>query len=61
MPDDASEFLADLTEISNADFEVDSSDDSDEMAFMELVEYARVGAMLIYETLRGPDETELLH
>lgn len=61
MPTDASEFLADLAEISCADFLIENSDDSDEAAFMELVEYARVGTMLIYETLRGPDETEMVH
>ena len=61
IPEDASEFLADLTEISCADFVIENSDDSDEAAFMELVEYARVGTMLVYETLRGPDESEMVH
>ena len=61
IPEDASEFLADLAEISCADFVIENSDESDEAAFMELVEYARVGAMLVYETLRGPDETEMVH
>ena len=61
IPDDAKEFLTDLAEISCADFLIENSDDSDEAAFMELVEYARVGTMLVYETLRGPDETEMVH
>jgi uncharacterized protein YgfB (UPF0149 family) len=61
MPDDAREFLSDLADISCADFIIEASDESDEVAFVELVEYARVGTMLVYETLRGPDETELVH
>lgn len=61
LPDDASEFLHDLAEISAADFIIEASDDADEAAFMELVEYVRVGTMLVYETLRGPDETEMVH
>ncbi len=61
LPEDAREFLSDLAEISCADFIIEASDESDEAAFVELVEYARVGTMLVYETLRGPDETEMVH
>ncbi len=59
-PQDTSEFVADLTEISKADF-VNADEAPDEDSWVELVEYARVGAMLVYETLRGAAEDEVVH
>lgn len=61
LPDDAREFLEDLSQIARAEFVSEEGDEGDEVAFMELVEYARVGAMLVYETLRGPGPSESVH
>lgn len=57
-PSDASEFVADLSEITKADF-TGADDSPDEDSWTELVEYARVGVMLVYETLRSPDPEEV--
>ncbi len=51
--DDAREFITDLAEITKADF-VNADDELDDEALTELVEYLRVGAMLVFETLREP-------
>lgn len=61
LPDDAREFLQDIGEISRADFLTEDAEEEDEVGYMELVEYARVGVMLVYETLRGPDSSESIH
>ena len=45
---EASEFIADLSEISRVQYEGDLTED-DEFHFNELVEYVRVGVMLIYQ------------
>jgi uncharacterized protein len=42
------EFIEDLTQLANLDEQFDE-DDSDENAYMELVEYLRVGTMTLYE------------
>ncbi|MDJ0654969.1 MAG: UPF0149 family protein [Xanthomonadales bacterium] len=57
---DAGEYLDDLSEISQADFGTEGSED-DEVAYTELVEYARVGAMFIFATLHGPVLGETVH
>jgi len=61
LPEETREFLEDLAEIARADFETEDGGESDEVAFTELVEYARVGAMMVFETLRGPDAGDSIH
>lgn len=61
LPGEAGEFVKDLTEIARADFDIDSTDEAEEKAFAELIEYARVGTLIVFETLRGPGETDRLH
>ena len=46
------EFLRDLTEISRVGFDADSTDEADETAYAEIVEYVRVGVVLMGEELR---------
>lgn len=58
-PEDARDFIQDLAEITKADF-VHVDEELDEEAFAELVEYARIGALLVFETLRSPGE-ETVH
>jgi hypothetical protein len=44
---DVGEFIADLSEISHAEFESDVDREDDEYYYNELVEYVRVGALLV--------------
>jgi uncharacterized protein YgfB (UPF0149 family) len=52
QPDDVAEFLRDVTQIAGAgvSYDVDGSED-DEKAYEELVEYVRVGVLLVNEEL----------
>jgi len=51
LPKEASEFCQDLLEISKATSYEHAGNDEDEAAYYELVEYLRVGVLLIYEML----------
>jgi yecA family protein len=65
LPDDAAELLRDMVEISRASHEVDDavveSDEEDEVAYMEIEEYVRMGALLIYEELQPLQSTQTIH
>ena len=50
LSDDAREVVADLTEFTRLDTEEESGEGA-EKAFAEIVEYLRVGVLLIYEEL----------
>lgn len=52
LTEDVAELIRDFTEISQAGFEVDEADDDDEAAFSEVVEYVRVGVLLINDELQ---------
>jgi uncharacterized protein len=54
------EVVSDLVQISRAGVEADAGDDeeADENAYMELVEYVRAGAQLVFLELRLPEQTE---
>lgn len=51
LPDDVNEISHDLAEISRAYHEAESTE-ADEVAYAELVEYVRVGVLVIYEALQ---------
>ena len=51
LPDDVNEISHDLAEISRA-YHEDESSEADEVAYAELVEYVRVGVLVIYEALQ---------
>lgn len=51
LPDDVNEISHDLAEISRA-YHEDESTEADEVAYAELVEYVRVGVLVIYEALQ---------
>ncbi len=58
LPEDSREVVSDLVEISRAGLEVDDSSlDEQEGAYAEIVEYVRVGVMLLLEDLnpRAPE------
>jgi len=67
LPDDTDELLKDMVEISRAghdidDAEMDESDDNeDEVAYMEVEEYVRMGVMYIYEELQPLQSTQTIH
>lgn len=61
LPDEAGEFVRDLAEMSKVGLGDHAATEADEAAYQELVEYLRVGAMVLYETLRGPDGETVLH
>ncbi len=57
---DVSQFIHDLTEISTSEYEVDDSEES-ELIYVELVEYLRMGAILLQEELQPVATTQPLH
>ena len=58
---DSREFLRDATEIAQVGFETDESSEADETAYAEVVEYLRVGLLMILEDLRHAAAPRRLH
>lgn len=52
LPEDVAELLRDFTDISRVGFEVDDGDEEDEVAFSDVVEYVRMGVLLINDELQ---------
>lgn len=54
LPEDVAELVRDITEIARADFEIEieEADEDDEQAFSEVVEYVRMGVLLINDELQ---------
>jgi uncharacterized protein YgfB (UPF0149 family) len=52
LPEEVAELMDDLAEIARVDFEVDEPGEEDQVAFEEVVEYIRVGTLLIHEELQ---------
>ncbi len=67
LPDDTNELLRDMVEISRAGHDVDdadienSDDNEDELAYMEVEEYVRMGVIYIYEELQPLQSTQTIH
>ena len=67
LPEDTAELLKDMVEISRAGHDVDdagveeSDDNDDEVAYMEIQEYVRMGVLLIYEELQPLQSTQTIH
>ncbi len=67
LPEDTAELLKDMIEISRAGHDVDdtgveeSDDNDDEVAYMEIEEYVRLGVLLIYEELQPLQSTQTIH
>jgi uncharacterized protein YgfB (UPF0149 family) len=49
---EAAEVLRDMTEITHVDVDPDDSEESNEAAYAELVEFVRVGVQLLYDQLQ---------
>jgi yecA family protein len=52
MPANISEVMKDFYEISHARFAYETTDDADETAYMEIVEYVRMSVLLLHEELQ---------
>lgn len=67
LPEDTAELLNDMIEISRAGHDVDDAgveetdEDNDEVAYMEIEEYVRMGVLLIYEELQPLQSTQTIH
>lgn len=61
LPDDVNELLEDFSEISHAKFELDEGGDEDEAAFAEIVEYVRMGVLVIIGELQPVSVSTPLH
>lgn len=67
LPDDTDELLKDMVEISRAGHDIDDADmdepddNEDEVAYMEVEEYVRMGVMYIYEELQPLQSTQTIH
>lgn len=70
LPDDSKELIRDILEISRAGYIVDEEaeqavsdevNDEDEVAFLEVSEYVRMGILLIYEELQPMQSSQTVH
>ncbi len=70
LPEDSNELITDIVEISRAGYIVDNEaelasdeedDEDDEVAFMEVTEYVRMGILLIYEELQPLQSSQTVH
>ena len=61
LSQESREFLRDVTEIAQVGFETDESSEADETAYAEVVEYLRVGLLMILEDLRHAAAPRRLH
>jgi uncharacterized protein YgfB (UPF0149 family) len=53
------EVLKDFYEISKARFAYDKTEEADETAYMEIMEYVRLSSLLLYEELQPVPATRL--
>ncbi|MEF3193418.1 MAG: UPF0149 family protein [Halothiobacillaceae bacterium] len=56
LPEEAAEILRDIHQFAQANFDLGENDEEDEQAYSDLVEYLRVGVLLLHETLHPRPE-----
>lgn len=65
LSEEATEAIGDLQQIAKAEISSSEQDadehEEDETAFMEIVEYVRVVALMMREDFRGPGQNEAIH
>ena len=71
LPDNSKELIQDIVEISRAGYVVDeeaevavaeeNNNEEDEVAFMEVSEYVRMGILLVYEELQPLQSSQTVH
>ena len=55
------EIMHDFYEISNAGFDAEASDEDEEAAYLEIVEYVRMSVLVCHHELQPPPAAERLH
>lgn len=62
LPDEVREVLGDFSEIARQELDVEAGSEADETAYAEIVEYVRVGAQLVFETVHPATQSRpVLH
>lgn len=59
LPGDVGEVVHDFLDISKAGYDSEQDDEQNEKAFAEVVEYLRVGAMLVFNEFNQADESDV--
>jgi hypothetical protein len=59
--DNVDEIMHDFYEISNAGFNAAASDENEEAAYLEIVEYVRMSVLVCHHELQPPPAAERLH
>ncbi len=65
MPEEVREVIQDFTQIAALSHDMEEEPEEDERAYVELVEYVRMGTLLVFQALNpavaGPGEKDTLH
>ena len=61
MPENVGEVMKDFYESSHARFAYETTDNEDEAAYVEIVEYVRMSVLLLHEELQPASTSERLH
>lgn len=62
LPDEVREVLGDFSEIARQELDAEAGNEADETAYAEIVEYVRVGAQLVFETIHPAEASRpVLH
>lgn len=62
LPEGVNEILRDFVEIAKVNFDVGDDDEDDEAAYMELVEYIRMGVLVIHQEFHPhPGDSQSVH
>ena len=63
LSEEVYDFLRDLLEVAKLDFDTDEATNEDEAAFLEIIEFVRLGVLTVYEELNpaGPPENTAIH
>jgi len=55
LPEEASEILQDILDISKAGFDPEANKEENEEAYAEIIEYIRIGVYVVFDTLNATD------
>ncbi|MDH5258015.1 MAG: YecA family protein [Gammaproteobacteria bacterium] len=57
LPEEASEILQDMLDISKAGYDPEADEEENEEAYAEIVEYIRIGVYVVFDTLNSTENT----
>lgn len=57
LPEEASEVLQDMLDISKAGYDAEADEEENEEAYAEIVEYIRIGVYVVFDTLNSTENT----